>query len=336
MRSRLVRTLGVLGLVFAGGTVGYRLIEGAGWWDSFYMTVITLTTVGYREVFPLSRAGEMFTVVLLFAGLGLILLVAMEIGRTVLEGELREVFGQARRTRMIGNLSNHEIVCGWGRMGQAVVEELRRAGRQVVAVELREEKVQRLHGLGVPVVAGDGTTEATLREAGIERARGLVACLNDDAHNVYTVLTARSLNPGLYIVARAGEEGAEGRLKRAGADRVVSPYRHGGVRLAHVLMKPAVVDFLDLSLRPGGDVGLELQQLVLPASAPLVGQTLAEADLRRRWKVGVVAVQRAAAIFPNPEADFAFEGGDVLVVLGTRTALDEFGTVCDATAPAEV
>jgi voltage-gated potassium channel len=336
MHSRLARTAGLLVLVFAGGTIGYRLIEGAGWWDAFYMTVITLTTVGYREVFPLSRAGEVFTALLLFAGLGLILLVAMEIGRTVLEGELRQVLGQARRSRMIGSLSGHEIVCGWGRMGKAVVEELRRAHRAVVVIEEQQEKVQRLRGLGVPVVAGDATTEVTLRTAGIERARGLVACLNDDAHNVYTVLTARSLNPDLFIVARAGEEGADARMLRAGANRVVSPYRHGGVRLAHVLMKPTVVDFLDVSLRPGSDVSLELQQLVLPSAAPLVGKTLAEADLRRRWKVGVVAVQRDATIFPNPEADFAFRGGDVLVILGTRSALDDFETVCSETSVAEV
>jgi len=336
MHSRLARTLGFLVLVFAGGTLGYRVIERAGWWDSFYMTVITLTTVGYREVFPLSRAGEAFTVALLFAGLGLILLVAMEIGRTVLEGELREVFGQARRSRMIGSLHGHEIVCGWGRMGQAVVEELRRARRDVVVIEAKEEKVKRLQALDVPVVGGDATTEASLRSAGIERARGLVACLNDDAHNVYTVLTARSLNPDLFIVARAGDEGAEGRLVRAGANRVVSPYRHGGARLAHVLMKPAVVDFLDLSLRPEDEVGLELQQLVLPTGAPLVGKTLAEADLRRRWKVGVVAVRRGETLYPNPEADFAFLGGDVLVILGARVALDEFAGACDAPTPVEV
>jgi len=336
VRSRLARTAGFLALVFAGGTIGYRLIERADWWDSFYMTVITLTTVGYREVFPLSRLGEVFTVVLLFAGLGLILLVAMEIGRTVLEGELREVFGQVRRSRMIENISGHEIVCGFGRMGQAVVEELRRAHRNVVVVESNAEKVQRLKAADVPVVAGDATTEAALRSAGIERARGLVACLNDDAHNVYTVLTARSLNPELFIVARAGEEGAEARIMRAGANRVVSPYRHGGVRLAHVLMKPTVVDFLDLSLGRAGELGLELQQLVLPETAPLVGKTLAEAELRRRWKVGVVAVQRGDTIFPNPEVDFAFSGGDVLVILGTRSALDGFETVCRAAATAEV
>lgn len=336
MRSRLARTAGFLALVFAGGTIGYRLIERADWWDSFYMTVITLTTVGYREVFPLSRLGEVFTVVLLFAGLGLILLVAMEIGRTVLEGELREVFGQVRRSRMIESISGHEIVCGFGRMGQAVVEELRRAHRNVVVVESNAEKVQRLKAADVPVVAGDATTEAALRSAGIERARGLVACLNDDAHNVYTVLTARSLNPELFIVARAGEEGAEARIMRAGANRVVSPYRHGGMRLAHVLMKPTVVDFLDVSLGRAGELGLELQQLVLPETAPLVGKTLAEAELRRRWKVGVVAVQRGDTIFPNPEADFAFSGGDVLVILGTRNALDGFETVCRAAATAEV
>jgi voltage-gated potassium channel len=336
VKSRLARTIGFLALVFAGGTIGYRLIEHANWWDSFYMTAITLTTVGYREVFPLSHTGEVFTVVLLFAGLGLILLVAMEIGRTVLEGELREIFGQARRSRMIESLSRHEILCGFGRMGQAVLEELRRSRRTVVVIESKPDKVQRLKELNVPVVAGDATTEAALRAAGIEYARGLVACLNDDAHNVYTVLTARSLNPDLFIVARAGEEGADARLLRAGANRVVSPYRHGGVRLAHVLMKPTVVDFLDISLRPGSDTSLELQQLVLPDTAPLVGNTLAEADLRRRWKVGVVAVRRGDTIFPNPEADFAFSGGDVLVILGTRSALDDFETVCRAAATAEV
>jgi voltage-gated potassium channel len=336
VRSRLARTAGFLALVFAGGTIGYRMIENAGWWDSFYMTVITLTTVGYREVFPLSRTGEVFTVVLLFAGLGLILLVAMEIGRTVIEGELREVFGQARRSRMIESLSGHEIVCGFGRMGQAVVEELRRARRSIVVIESKPEKVQRLRAMDLPVVSGDATSEAALRAAGIERAHGLVACLNDDAHNVYTVLTARSLNPGLFIVARAGEEGAEARIERAGANRVVSPYRHGGARLAHVLMKPTVVDFLDISLGRAGDLGLELEQLVLPETAPLVGKTLAEAELRRRWKVGVVAVQRADTIFPNPEADFAFSGGDVLVILGTRAALNGFETVCRAAATVEV
>jgi voltage-gated potassium channel len=326
--------LAVVG-VFAAGMIGYRLIEGAGWWDAFYMTAITITTVGYREVFPLSHAGEAFTVVLLLAGLAVLLFVLSEVGRSVLEGELEAVFGQARRLRMIGRLSGHEIVCGWGRMGQAVVAELRRARRDVVVIESNPDKVQRLHTQGIPVVPGDATSESTLREASIERARGLVACLNDDARNVYTVLTARSLNPRLFIVARAGEEGAEARIQRAGADRVVSPYHHGGVRLAHVLMKPTVVDFLDFSLA-SGDVGLELEQVRVSTTSPLAGRSLGELDLRRRCGVGVVAVRRGETLVPNPEAAYRLADGDVLVVLGTRDQIANFeNVVCAIIADAE-
>ncbi|HUK14383.1 MAG TPA: potassium channel protein [Thermoanaerobaculaceae bacterium] len=324
MRSRLARAGLFLAGVFAAGTIGYRLIEHVGWWDAFYMTVMVLTTVGSNQTAQLSRPAEVFTVVLLVAGLGMILLVATELGRSVLEGELREAFGQVRRSRMIESLSGHEIVCGWGRMGQAVVDELRRARHGVVVVEAKPEKVQRLHDLEIPVVAGDATREDSLRAAGIERARGLVACLNDDAHNVYTVLTARSLNPELFIVARAGEEGAEGRMLRAGANRVVNPYQHGGARLAHLVVKPTVVDFLDFSLGSGEVAGLDLEQVRLAASSPLVGSTLAEADLRRKCGVGVVAVQRRGALLPNPEPNLALLEGDVLVVLGARVHLEEF------------
>ncbi len=313
--------------VFAAGTLGYCLIENVSVWDAFYMTVITVTTVGYREVFPLSHAGQLFTVLLLLGGLGIIFYALTEVGRSVLEGQLRAAFGQARRTRMIGSISDHEIVCGWGRMGQAAVAELRRAGRTVVVIEAKPEKVQRLQADGVPVVPGDATSEAILRSAGVERARGLVACLNDDAHNIYTVLTARSLNPDLFIVARAGEEGAEARILRAGADRAVNPYRHGGARLAQLVVKPAVVEFLDFSMGAGRVAGLELEQVLLAPSSPLVGTTLAEADLRRRCGVGVVAVQRGETLFPNPEPNLALNEGDVLVVLGVRDHLLQFETM---------
>lgn len=225
---------------------------------------------------------------------------------------------------MIESLSGHEIVCGWGRMGQAVVEELRRARRDVVVVEHKPEKVERLRAAEIPVVSGDATSETTLRAAGIERARGLVSCLNDDAHNVYTVLTARSINPQLFIVARAGEEGAETRLQRAGANRVVNPYQHGGARLAQLVVKPTVVDFLDFSMGAGKTSGLELEQVLLAPSSPLVGSTLAEADLRRRCGIGVVAVRRGPTLFPNPEPNLALHEGDVLVVLGVRDHLQEF------------
>lgn len=293
------------------------------------MTVITLTTVGYREVFPLSRAGEAFTVVLLLAGLGLILLAATEMARVVLVGELRRAFGQARRSRMIEHLSGHQIICGWGRMGKAVVDELRRGKVPFVVLERSPEKVRELQDLGVNVLAGDAAGEALLRAAGIERASGLVACLNDDAHNVYTVLTARSLSPTLFIVARATEDGAESRMLQAGANRVVNPYHLGGLRLAHLLLKPTVVDFLEFSLGPAGHE-LQLEQAVLSPASPAVGRTLAELDLRRRWGVGVAAVRRGESLFPNPEADLRLEAGDTLVVLGTRAQLESFEPVVAA------
>jgi voltage-gated potassium channel len=322
MRTRLARSAAVLGAILLIGTLGYRWAEGNSLWEAFYRTVLTLTTVGFNEISSLSRSGQVLTVFLLFAGL--------------VEGELREALGQVRRSRMIESLSGHEIVCGWGRMGQAVVEELRRARRDVVVVEHKPEKVERLRAAEIPVVSGDATSETTLRAAGIERARGLVSCLNDDAHNVYTVLTARSINPQLFIVARAGEEGAETRLQRAGANRVVNPYQHGGVRLAQLVVKPTVVDFLDFSMGAGKMPGLELEQVRLASSSPLVGVTLAEADLRRKCGVGVVAVQRGPTLFPNPEPNLALHEGDVLVVLGVRDHLEEFESMfCSGAAKKE-
>ena len=224
---------------------------------------------------------------------------------------------------MLEKLSGHEIVCGWGRMGQAVVEELVREGRPFVVIERAVEKVARLTERGVPVVEGDAVSEDVLKTAGVARARGLVACLNDDAHNVYTVLTARSLNPRLFIVARAGEAGADARLRRAGANKVVNPYHLGGLRLAHMLTKPAVVDFLDVSFdAEGGE--LQLEQLQIDGGTPISGTTLAGADLRRKWGVAVVGVKRAGRVIPNPEADFRLQEGDVLIVAGARAALESF------------
>ncbi|NWG00354.1 MAG: potassium channel protein [Thermoanaerobaculaceae bacterium] len=326
MPRRLSRYVLLLAAVLAFGTLGYRLVEGAPLWDCFYMTVITLTTVGYHEVFPLSLAGEAFTVVLLAVGIGLLLTAATELARSIVEGELRSVLGSSRRSRMLERLQDHEVVCGWGRMGQAVVAELVRARRQVVTVERHPDRIRELEAAGLLHVAGDATEERTLRAAGVHRARGLVACLDDDAHNVYTVLTARSLNPNLFIVARATEEGAEGRMLRAGADRVMNPYRLGGLRLAHMLAKPGVVDFLDFSLQPSSGEHLLLEQLSVTENSPLAGKSLAELDLRKRHRVAVVSLHRGSTLIPNPDPALRLQVGDLLVVLGNRHDLDRFET----------
>ena len=244
-KTTIVRAILLVTTIFVVGTVGYRVIENASWWDSFFMTAITVTTVGFEEEVPLSHGGEVFTAVLLLAGLGVLLFMLTEISRSVLEGELNQFLGRRRRSRMIERLSGYQIVCGWGRMGRAVVEELRRAGLSVVVVERSADRIRTLQEMGIGVVSGDATSEAVLRAANIKRARGLVSTLNDDAHNVYTVLTARALNPALFIVARATEEEAERRILKGGADRVVNPYHLGGTRLAHLVVKPAIVNFFD-------------------------------------------------------------------------------------------
>jgi len=322
MSPMRLRYSAMLAAVLLGGTLGYRVIEGAGWWESFYMTVITLTTVGYREVFPLSVAGEAFTVVLLLVGLGVLLLAATETARGVIEGELRQVLGKFRRSRMIERLNGHFIVCGWGRMGGAVVEELRRLGCAVAVVERSPEAAARIADLGIPVVAGDATEDTTLEAAGVTRACGLVACLNDDAHNVYTVLTSRSKNPKLVIVARAGGAGAEDRLRRAGADRVVNPYELGGKHLAHLLSHRTVVDIRDLGSGATAEEALEIGQAIVGATGDLRSGPLAEAGPTARSGVAVVAVRREGRLIPNPEPSFALREGDLVLVLGTRRALD--------------
>ena len=236
---RLARaTALVLGL-FIAGAAGYRLVEGVPWWDAFYMTVITITTVGFGHVFPLSPAGQALTVALLGTGIGVFLFLASEVGRSIMEGELRRYLGHVRRVRMIERMSGHYVVCGYGRMGRAAVDALRRAGRPVVVVEAGSELTDELAEGGCPVVTGDATREASLRAANLEHASGLVCCLADDANNLYTVLTARSLNPDLVIVARAAGDGAEQRILQAGADEVVNPYQLGGERLAQLLFGPA-------------------------------------------------------------------------------------------------
>ena len=306
---RLPRTpLAVAGVlviaVFTMGTVGYRVLERASWWDSFFMTVITVTTL---------------------SGLGVLLFVVTELSRSVVEGELRQFLGQVRRSRMIERMSNHEIVCGYGRMGRAVVEELPRAGREVVVVEVSVDRVRELQESRIPVVSGDGTSEASLLAANVARAKGLVSTLADDAHNVYTVLTARSLNPELFIVARATEGGAERRILRAGADRVVNPYHLGGTRIAHLVVKPAIINFFDASL-DGAD--LQLDQTSIGKDSPLIDRTLAEADVRKKCGLAVVAAQRKKDVVPSPPPDFRVQADDVLVVFGHREQIAMFEKKC--------
>jgi voltage-gated potassium channel len=285
------------------------------------MTTITVTTVGFSEAFPLSPPGQAFTMVLAFVGVGVILLIASEFARAVLDTDIHRILGIRRDLTMIKKLSNHIVVLGYGRMGRAVVEVLRARGIAYSVVDLDPDRYRDLEEEHQPAVLGDATQENVLRAAGVERAKTLIACLADDAHNVYSILLARQLNPDITIIARAVDDGAEERLKLAGADRVLNPYRVGGTRLAITALKPTVTDFLDASMM-GSSVELELAEVVVHPSSDLAGKTLAGAEVRQRFGIIVVALKRGEESTFNPGPDELIEAGDVLVALGPVNALE--------------
>jgi voltage-gated potassium channel len=322
-RARVVlrTTAAALGVV-AVGTVGYMLIEGMNLLDAIYMTAITVTTIGFREVVPLSHSGQIFTIVMAFLGVGVILLVATELGHTVVEGDLRRIIGLRRDAGMIRKLKDHIVVAGSGRMGRAVVEVLTERRVPFVVIESNPDRVRELEEDRVPVVLGDATQESAQRAANVPAARTFLACLADDAHNVFAILLARQLKGDLAIIARAVEEGSEERLHLAGADKVINPYRLGGMRLAFTALKPTVMDFIEASLG-GPDMELELTEIVVRATSELVGKTLAGADVRRRFGLIVVALKRKDHATFNPGPDTTIEAGDVLVTLGPVQAVDQ-------------
>jgi voltage-gated potassium channel len=305
----------------AVGTIGYMFIEDVGFLSAFYMTAITVTTVGFREAFPLSAEGQAFTVLLAFGGIGVILLIASDFARAIIDTDLSRMIGLRRDLSMIKKMSNHIVVCGHGRMGRAVVDVLRERGIQFVVVELDPDHCRELQEAHLPVVRGDATHEEVLRDAAIERAKTFITCLAEDAHNVYAILIARQLNPEITVIARAVEDGAEQRLKLAGADRVLNPYREGGTRLALTALKPNVTDFLEASLM-NKSVELELAEVVVHPSSDLAGKTLAGAGVRQRFGIIVVALKNSERSIFNPGPEERIEAGDVLVALGPMEALD--------------
>ncbi|MDA8155430.1 MAG: potassium channel protein [Actinomycetota bacterium] len=300
-------------LVLAVGTTGYSLIEGWRLFDSFFMTVITVTTVGYGEVHKLDRAGEAFTVVLLFFSLGIIFYILNTGAKAVIEGEFRNILGRRKLEKKMQNLKGHYIICGYGRMGRIISREFlaNKVHYAVIEKALPPEGVPA----GLLVVQGDATKDEVLKEAGIERAAGLVSVLPTDAENLYVVLTAKGLNPALTVVARAGEEGSEQKLLRAGADRVISPYHIGGLRIAHTILKPAVVDFIEFATS-SGSIELRMEEVNVQEGSGLAGKTLDESGVGRDLGVIIVAMKSGGEMRFNPTSRSVMKAGDVLIALG--------------------
>jgi voltage-gated potassium channel len=313
--------IALLASVIVGGTVGYVLIEGWSVWDAFYMTVITVTTVGYKEVHDLSRVGQAFTVVLLLGGVGAALYTFTFLATAIVEGGLPKRLQRRRLYHMLEAIRDHFIVCGYGRIGAIVTDQFRRQGIRFVIVERDTVRAKAALTLGMLVVEADATREDVLKEAGIDRARGLIAAVGTDAENVYTVLSARVLNPNLFIVGRAEGEDSVLKLERAGANRVISPYQIGAMQMAQTALRPTVVDFVALATN-AENFELSMEEITIGKGSSLAGQSIINANLRSRFGVVVVAIQRNDRRMDfNPEPDATMLEGDKLVVLGRPESL---------------
>ncbi|HEY2384447.1 MAG TPA: potassium channel protein [Terriglobia bacterium] len=321
--KRLLLIAALFGGVILIGTAGFMLIEGWPAFDSFYMTLLTLTTIG-GEVHPLSFHGRVFISFLMLIGVTTVFVCIAILGDTLLRLEMTDYFGRRRRDRMLRDTSGHYIVCGAGRVGRSVIQELLRSESTVVLIDNRVERARWATDKGVITLVGDATKDEVLRQAHVETAKGLVAAIASDAENVYVALSAKVLNPKLLIAARASDDQAEEKLRRAGATTVFTPYSFIGHRLAQSLLRPHVTSFMDIAsaFRQPSDLDLEIEQLPIGASSSLVSRTLEELRLGNEYGVIVLAVRHKDGVMRfNPAADLQIQSGDVLIAMGERPKL---------------
>ncbi len=323
--NRLARRLLYIALGIATtlviGTVGFTVIEGWPPFDAFYMTLTTMTTVGYREIHELSHAGRIFNSFLIIFGVTTIFIAIGAMTQTIIELEFGEALGKRRVKHMIDKLENHFIVCGFGRVGRGAAAELQHSGMPFVVVDRDPDRVTRATNAGMLAVEADSTRDETLHSVGVARARGLIAALATDADNLFVVLSAKALNPKLYVAAQAAEEGAEEKMRRAGADAVFAPYSITGHRLAQALLRPHVMQFLDFTSNKI-DMNVAIEQVRVAEESEFVSKTIQEMQIRRDLGVIVLAVRKGdGGMLFNPPADTAISGGDYLIVMGRHENL---------------
>lgn len=310
---------GLFTLVIALGTAGYMTIEGWTFLDSIYMTTITVTTVGYKEVYDLSFYGRIFTIFLVLSGASTALYSLTVLAKVILEGELNNIFWRRKLEKTIQGLKDHYIICGYGRMGKIIAKEMKEEGVKLVVIEKNLSPEEQ--GRNILIITGDATRDPILKEAGIERAKGLVSVLPSDTENLYVVLSARGLNSNLSIVARAMEEGSEEKLLRAGANKVVSPYHIGGLRMAHTILKPTVVDFIEFATR-SGNIELQLQEIEVQKDSKLKGLSLEACGIGRDLEVIIIAIKKSTGVtWFNPTFRSTIEEKDTLIALGEVSKL---------------
>jgi voltage-gated potassium channel len=315
--KKIFTSIFILSIILVFGTSGYMLIEDSNLTDAIYMTAISITTVGFSEVIPLSPVGKYFTIILVFGGVGLFLFIVSLITQAMIEGGLQTYLGRRHMEKQLSVLKDHYIVCGFGRIGKVISKILHENRRTFVIIENDPEEVKVIEELGYLVLQGDSTSDDVLQKAHIDEAKALIAVTSSDADNVYVILSARVLNPNIYILARSsGKKGAESKLLRSGANKVFSPYEIGARRMAQSLVRPTVIDFIDLTVHDG-ELGLRLEELRVSDKATFANKSLLESGIRSEYDLIVVAIKREKGemLFnPNPGTDIL--PGDILVVLG--------------------
>src|SRR5712692_4542811 len=310
-----------MGGVVATGIIGYHVLEDYTWLEALYMTVMTLSTVGFREVRPLGPAGQIFTILLITGGLGVVFYTAVAVVEKAVAGEFQQFFVRRRMEKKFGALSDHYLVCGFGRIGEVICRELASKPVSFVVIEQDQERVREAETAQHLVLQGDATDEKILIAAGTMRAKGLFAALTTDANNVFVTLTAKEFNPALIVVARAETERSERTLLRSGADKVISPYAMGGHRMAQAALRPAVVDIIDLATH-SQSLELQLEEIGVPAHSPCNGMSLRDSGLWEQPGVIVVAIKRASGkMLFHPAPGERIESGDSLIALAEAPQL---------------
>jgi voltage-gated potassium channel len=318
--SRFLVALAAIVILTAGGTAGYMAIEHMRLLDALYMTVITISTVGYEEVKPLGEDGRIFTMVLIVTGVGTAFYVFAAVTQLVVEGQLREFLGRVAMKRRIEQIEGHVVICGYGRMGRVVADEVVRSGGEAVVIERDPARGEEMAAAGLVYVIGSALDDRVLEQAGVERARAIVVATASDSENVYITLSARAMNPRIPIHARGESEAGIQHLRMAGADQAISAYQWGGLRLAASILRPSVVDFLELSI-PGRGAEIDLEEIRVAKDSPLVGQSIGTVE-RSSPRLRIVALKRGSdstRLIPDPAT--LIDAGDFLVAIGDRDTL---------------
>jgi len=326
----------VLLILISGGTFGYMSIEGWRLLDAVYMTIITMGSVGFKEVHDLSDSGKLFTMGLIVVGVSLLGYIVGSLAQIMFEGQIQRIMGRKKVEKQIGALTGHYIICGFGRIGSLICKEFKANGLKFVIIEKNVDAAERLQEEGYLYMKGDATLDEALLKAGINRAKGLISVVTSDTENVYITLTARGLNPDLYIMSRSGEEGSDIKLKRAGANKVVSPYTIGGNRMAQSILRPNVVDFIEIAT---GHEHLELQmeEIAIPAHSAFVGETLVSSGFRKEIGVIIVGIKKShGKMVFNPHSQTKIEEHDTLIVLGDPSSIHKLEDLVARTATDEV